>query len=282
MPLPADSRQRAGWGDTVLRKSRVRWLALLALAFCVFGPIGARLEAMRVSPMVVEMQTTGTRSSARIEVQNVVNGLLAFETHITRIDYDDQGKQIEVPADSDFLVFPPQGTLPVNGRQVIRLQWLGGTDLPASRSYYLSVNQLPVALAPGDNKGGGEVQIVYHMKALITVAPPGAKPLVEVMSAEPEMIQPKAEPGKDAPAPIAGLSVKIRNTGNRYAMVAGTSWVIDGLGLDKQPIHIQLTREDLSRLIGVGYVAPLNGVRTFEVPVGKQFLPGSVKIRFQP
>lgn len=271
-----------GWGNKVLRESRVRWLAFLALAFSILVPIGARLEAMRVSPMVVEMQTSGARSTARVEVQNVVSGVLAFETHITRIDYDAEGKQVEVPADNDFLVFPPQGTLPTNGRQVIRLQWLGGTDLPASRSYYLSVNQLPVALAPGENKGGGEFQIVYHMKALITVAPPGAKPLVEILSAEPGMIQPKAETGKPAPPPVPGLVVKVRNTGNRYAMLAGAAWIIDGLGPDKQPIHLELAREDLSRLIGVGYVAPTNGTRSFDVPVGKQFLPGSVKIRFRP
>src|SRR3569623_2639292 len=103
---------RAGWGKFVFAKSRARWLALFALALSVVIPIGAMLEAMRVSPMVVEMQTTGPRSTARVEVQNVINGVLAFETRITRIDYDAQGKQVETPADNDFLVFPPQGTLP--------------------------------------------------------------------------------------------------------------------------------------------------------------------------
>ena len=273
---------RAGWGKFVFAKSRARWLALFALALSVVIPIGAKLEAMRVSPMVVEMQTTGPRSTARVEVQNGSNGVLAFETRITRINYDAQGKQVDTPADNDFLVFPPQGTLPTNGRQVIRLQWLGGTDLPASRSYYLSVNQLPVALAPNEKNGGGEVQIIYHMKALITIAPPGAKPVIDVTAAEPDMIQPKAEEGKPASAPVPGLRVKVINRGNRYAMLAGATWIIEGMGTDKKPVHIELTREDLSKLIGVGYVAPLNGTRAFDVPVGKALLPGTVKIRFQP
>ncbi len=260
----------------------IRWLAAGAIAAVV--PLGAQLWAMRVSPMVVEMASSGAKATARVEVENSGTGLLAFETHITRLEYDADGKQIEVPADNDFLVFPPQGTLPANGRQVIRLQWLGGADMPASKSYYMSVNQLPIAIAPDgtSSKSGGEVQIIYHMKALITVAPPNAKPVVEVVSAEPVMVQPKAEAGQPVPAKIPGLTVKFRNTGTRYAMLAGARWVIDGTGIDKQPIHVELSREDLSRLIGVGYLAPSNGTRVFEVPIGKTFAPGSVKIRFQP
>ena len=265
----------------MLNRTAIRWL--LAGAIAAIVPLGAQLWAMRVSPMVVEMSSAGSKATARVEVDNSGAGLLAFETHVTRLDYDSEGKQVEVPADNDFLVFPPQGTLPANGRQVIRLQWLGGAEMPASRSYYMSVNQLPVAIitdAPG--KSGGEVQIVYHMKALITVAPPNAKPAVEVVSATPTMVQPKYEEGQPVPAKVAGLTVKFRNTGTRYAMLAGARWVIDGTGTDKQPIHIELSREDLSRLIGVGYIAPTNGIRTFDVPLDKSFAPGSVKIRFQP
>jgi len=265
----------------VLNRTAIRWLLAGAIAAVV--PLGAQLWAMRVSPMVVEMSSAGSKATARVEVDNSGAGLLAFETHITRLDYDSEGKQVEVPADNDFLVFPPQGTLPANGRQVIRLQWLGGAEMPASRSYYMSVNQLPVAITPdAPGKSGGEVQIVYHMKALITVAPPNAKPAVEVVSATPTMVQPKYEEGQPVPAKVAGLTVKFRNTGTRYAMLAGARWVIDGTGTDKQPIHIELSREDLSRLIGVGYIAPTNGVRTFDVPLDKSFAPDSVKIRFQP
>lgn len=265
----------------MLNRTAVRWLIAGAIAAVV--PLGAQLWAMRVSPMVVEMASSGAKATARVEVENSGTGILAFETHITRLDYDKDGKQVEVPADDDFLIFPPQGTLPANGRQVIRLQWLGGADMPASRSYYMSVNQLPVAIAPeGPAKSGGEVQIVYHMKALITVAPPNAKPAVEVVSATPTMVQPKAEEGQPVPAKVPGLIVKFRNTGTRYAMLAGARCVVDGTGTDNQPLHVELSREDLSRLIGVGYIAPINGIRTFDVAIGKSFVPGSVKIRFQP
>ncbi|MEO5867940.1 MAG: fimbria/pilus periplasmic chaperone [Sphingomonas sp.] len=263
---------------------RQNWLRRVAIFLFLALSLSTMVEAMRVSPMVVEMTTAGARASARIEVQNVGAALLPFETRITRLDYDAQGRTVETPADADFLVFPPQGSLPPNARQVIRVQWVGASDLPASQSYYMSVNQLPVALGPQSGTGtGGEVQIVYHMKALITVAPPNAKPMVQVTAAEARLVQPKADPtatNAPLPAKVPGLSITVRNTGTRYAMLAGASWIIDGKGTDGQPIHLELSRDDMSKLIGVGYLGPLKGVRTFEFPTDKPFAPGSVKVRF--
>jgi len=56
--------------------------------------------AMRVSPMVAELTTTGTGSAARIAVGNIGTAALPFETRITRIDYDADGKMVETDADA--------------------------------------------------------------------------------------------------------------------------------------------------------------------------------------
>ena len=77
--------------------------------------------AMRVSPMVVEMESRGSNAVARIEVQNINPGNLAFQTRVFRMEIDKDGNITEIPADQDFLIFPPQGVLPVSGRQVVRL-----------------------------------------------------------------------------------------------------------------------------------------------------------------
>ncbi|HEU4960213.1 MAG TPA: fimbria/pilus periplasmic chaperone [Sphingomonas sp.] len=265
-----------------LRRLRARSFIILLLAI---SGIGGAAYAMRVSPMVVEMTTSGVNSTARVEVQNLNSGNLPFETRITRIDYDADGNQHETPADGDFLVFPPQGLLPQNARQVIRVQWVGGADLPASRAYYLSVNQIPVKLAPQEDGGsaGAQVQLVYHIKVLMTVSPPNAKPAVAFVSAKPVMIAPKAAPGAtEAPAGPAtpGLAVTVKNTGNRYAMMAGSTWTIDGTGADGKPLHVVLKEEDLNRLIGAGYLAPLGGQRTFQIPTDAPFGSQPIKVRF--
>ncbi len=246
--------------------------------------------AMRLSPMVVEMTTSGANATARIEVQNINAANLAYETRVTRINYDDKGVMSETPADGDFLVFPPQGVLPPGARQVIRLQWVGDPKLAASRAYYVSVNQLPVALARDQTAAtGAQVQVVYHMKALVTVAPPKAAPQVATVSAKPVMIAAKAPPpvpGAAKPttppaaaAPVPGVELVVRNTGTRYAMMAGEPWTLEGTGVDGKPAKVVISTDELSHAIGAGYLAPLGGLRTFQVPTATKF-SGPVKVRF--
>ena len=152
----------------------------------------------------------------------------------------DDGKLVETPGDDDFITFPPQGLVPVSGRQVVRVQWIGRPDIPTSQAYYLWVRQLPVETNPQKIQGTDasvSIDILYTMKSLIVVAPPGAKPDVEVESPVPEMITlPAPEPvaqaeGADpveakAPEPQPGLKVVVINKGNRYALMSGAKWVV--------------------------------------------------------
>jgi len=112
-----------------------RAVARTAIVGTVFAGAIVSVYAMRVSPMIVEMTTTGATAVARVEVQNLNAGRLPFETRITKLTFDASGNVTETPADQDFLVFPPQGMLPQGARQVVRLQWVGGADLPTSQAY---------------------------------------------------------------------------------------------------------------------------------------------------
>src|SRR3546814_12154266 len=96
---------------TVVAKRKRRGLRLLAI-FAAISVVALPAWAMRVSPMVVEMETRGSDAVARIEVQNINPGNLAFQTRVFRMTIDDDGKMIETPADDQFLIFPPQGVLP--------------------------------------------------------------------------------------------------------------------------------------------------------------------------
>lgn len=241
----------------------------VVLAALVLAAIGsAAAVAMRVSPMVLEMETRGTNAVARIEVQNINQGNLAFETRITRMGFDANGDIVETPADEDFLVFPPQGVLAPGGRQVIRLQWVGDPELPTSQAYYVSVNQLPVALEPGAvDSVGAQVQIVYHMKALVVVAPPGATPDVEAVGVRPIQFQPQPESeGAPLPPTVPGIEVVLRNEGRRHAMMAGVGWRFEGKNAAGEDMRIEVTPEELNRAIGTGYV-PALGERTFRMPL---------------
>ena len=257
----------------------VRTLGVLIAAVLVIALAGAAW-AMRVSPMVSELTTTGAGSAARIEVGNVGSVALPFETRITRMDIDADGNITETDADEDFLVFPPQGLVPVNGRQVVRVQWIGDPKIDTSHAYYLWVRQLPIATDPTatpESGGAVSVQVLYTMKALIVVAPPGAEPKVEVVSVTPAMVSPPApeiDPslanGQAAPPPPAepGIEIVVSNTGKRYALMSGATWIVEGTDTAGQPFRREYESGEISKTVGVGYLAPGGGRRTFKLPTG--------------
>lgn len=248
--------------------------------------------AMRVSPMVSELTTTGVGSAARIEVGNIGSAALPFETMITRMEIDAEGNIVETPADEDFLVFPPQGVVPVGGRQVVRVQWVGEPTIEASHAYYLWVKQLPVQTDPSTSDSGGSlsVQVLYTMKALIVVAPPGAQPKVEVVSVAPAMVTPPTpdiDPslsGGEAPPPpaaVPGVEIVVTNTGKRYALMSGATWILEGTDKSGQAFRREYTSDDISQMVGVGYLAPLGGKRTFKLPTGVELDSAKpVSVRF--
>lgn len=278
-------------------RSGFRFLRLNRLGALIGGLAAGLLVmsaawAMRVSPMVSELTTTGAGSAARIEVGNVGSAALPFETMITRMEIDANGDIVETPADEDFLVFPPQGVVSVGGRQVVRVQWVGAPTIDSSHAYYLWVKQLPVATTPTapENGGGLSVQVLYTMKALIVVAPPGAQPKIEVVSVTPAMVTPPAaevDPslnGGEAPplpAAEAGVEIVVTNTGKRYALMSGATWIVEGTDKAGQAFRREYSSDDISQTVGVGYLAPLGGKRTFKLPTGVELDPAKpVSVRF--
>lgn len=258
-----------------LRSGRMVVASVLALA-----AFNAPALAMRVSPMVLEMESRGTGAVSRIEVQNINQGNLAFETRVFLMTFDAKGEMVETPADDRFLVFPPQGVLPAGGRQVIRLQWVGDADLDVAQAYYVSVQQLPVTFETKANEGiGAQVQVLYNMRALVVVAPPGAKPDVKAKTVRQLNYQPPAAAGSDVLPPMQdGVEINLRNDGRRHAMMSNYGWRLEGVDIKGQKLRVDISPEELNRAVGTGYV-PALGERTFRVPV-PGFGPQPIKLSF--
>ncbi|RDV02560.1 molecular chaperone [Sphingorhabdus pulchriflava] len=260
-----------------LRRNIRAVLAVLAAIVMIVTPA----IAMRVSPMVVEMESRGSKAIARVEVQNINAGKLAYQTRVFRMEIDKDGVVTETPADDQFLVFPPQGALPAGGRQVIRLQWVGDAELAASQAYYVSVEQLPVPFEPGSaDSVGAQVQILYNMRALVVVAPPGAKPEVKAAGVKQVNYQPPALPGATDKPPLQdGVEVTLRNSGRRHAMMSNFGWQFEGTDAEGKWLRVDVSPEELNRVVGTGYV-PAMGERTFRLPI-PGFGPGPIKLSFQ-
>ncbi|MCF8707405.1 fimbrial biogenesis chaperone [Rhizorhapis sp. SPR117] len=264
---------------TILTMSKRCGRALLA-AIAVFMALASPALAMRVSPMVLEMESRGSSAVARVEVQNINQGNLAFETRVFLMTINDNGDIVETPADDKFLVFPPQGVLPPGGRQVVRLQWVGEPDLAASQAFYVSVQQLPVTFEPTETDSvAAQVQVLYNMRALVVVAPPGAKPDVKADLVRQVDYQPPAAAGSSTLPPMQdGVEITLRNEGRRHAMMSNFGWRLEGTDTKGEKLRVDISPEELNRAVGTGYV-PALGKRTFHVPV-PGFGPEPIRLSF--
>jgi len=234
--------------------------------------------AMNVSPMIAELMSTGSRSTARIQLLDTLPKSLPYEVRVYRIEFDDRGAITETPADQDFLVFPPQGVVKPGQRQMIRVQWIGGT-VDSSRGYYVSINQLPAPLVASEAskaKPVVDVRVVYHMKVLVTISPKGAVPKVKVIEAKPAMVDPDRAGGE----PLPGIAVTATNTGQRHAMLAAATWTIDGKDKSGKPLHVVIPAAKMNELLGAGYLPALTGKRTFLVPTGAEFSNAPISVKF--
>jgi fimbrial chaperone protein len=135
-------------------------------------------QAMTVSPLQVEMTSTGSRSSARITVINNSAKPLPVEAVIEQLTLDENGKQKTQKAGEEFLILPMQAMIPPGGTQNFRVQWLGEPLLGRSQSYMLFINQIPVKLPQGQSG----VQVVTGMGVMVNVAPPKAAPALNVVA----------------------------------------------------------------------------------------------------
>ena len=64
----------------------------------------------------------------------------------------------------------------------------------------------------------------------------------------------------------------------RHAMMANFGWHLEGTDRDGKFLRVDVSPEELSRVVGTGYV-PAQGERTFNLPV-PGFGPGPIKLTF--
>lgn len=211
------------------------------------------LYAMKVQPLLVEMQSVGNRSVATINVVNDGANQLPVEVSVEQLFLDVDGKSKHEPAEDDWLIFPPQALIPPGGQQNFRLQWLGEADLDKSRSFHLAVKQVPVKMPEGQSG----IQLVYNIRALVNVAPPNAESDLQVSDVTIDNIDDKQ----------ARISLLLDNPSRTHAMLSNHELsisLIDEAG--KSFWSYQLSSNEIFQTIGAGLVQPGNQ-RRFQLPI---------------
>ena len=139
--------------------ARLRMMLIFAVGVAIFA---AAAVAMTVQPVIVDLSTTGSRTSQVVTVENSFTTPLPIELRATEADFKDGALVASTREAKDLLIFPPQAIVPPGRSQSFRIQWIGDPDIKTSRHFFLTVAQLPVKLPAGQSA----VQILYNFQGL--------------------------------------------------------------------------------------------------------------------
>ena len=211
-------------------------------------------EAMSVTPIQVEMNSSGPGGRAQIIVTNEGKDPLPVEIKLERLSLGESGERSLSKAPDNFLIFPPQALIKPGSAQVFRIQWVGEPLLSASESYMMSVNQIPVKLPTGKSA----VQIVMSFGVVINVAPPQGLPELKLVGSG---VETDKKTGKRHP------TITVENPTKIHALLPQSIIQVSSGGWSHT-----LSQSELGQRVGIGLVQP-GKKRKFVLPVD---LPANV------
>jgi fimbrial chaperone protein len=224
-------------------------LLIVALSFVApffFAAAGAM--AMSVSPIEVEMSSAGTKSHAQITVINDGPDPLPVEAVLQSLSLNERGEKRLSVAGDDFLIFPTQAMIAPGGMQVFRMQWVGDPEILASKTFLMSLNQVPVRMKGRHT----EVQVVIGLGVVINVAPPTGSPKIRLLRTG---IVRDSVSGKRHP------TISVENVSNVHALLSQST-----IGLSGDGWSATIPSGLLKMKLGFGLVQPRRR-RTFVLPV---------------
>lgn len=229
-------------------------------------------SAMRVSPLSVDITTAGPGAKKTISVTNTESKPLPIELVITPVDLDSNGQYIQLTNSEiadDLMIFPPQTVIPPNKTQTFRIQWIGDPELPQSRGYSISINQVPVDITMPEaqpNKTNTAVQIVLSFGIFAAVRPLMEKAEFKLRTVElatttdtppsfpVKIIKKKGKNNKNTPPPSNSshkIVLTVENVGNAHNYLCNAELTLQAGNWSKT-----IPPEELREIIGPGIVLP--------------------------
>jgi fimbrial chaperone protein len=223
-------------------------------------------SAMTVQPVVLDLQTAGRGMSQVVTVENTFTSPLPVELRVEELTFDETGAHGTGKDPGDLLVFPPQALIQPGQTQTFRVQYVGDPALAKSKHYYVTVAQLPVKLPEGQSA----IQILYNFQVLVSVAPPGIKPSLRIVSAE------IGKDDKGKPVPV----ITVTNDSNAHGYLsAGRLRIVETDGSGKEVFRKTIPGPEIQQTMGFGLVTS-GQTRRISVPVVLPSEGGKVEAQF--
>lgn len=206
-------------------------LAIAAACLAALSLSVATTWAMDIQPLRIVLEPDAGRTSATIAVNNTRDRTLPFEVEVERRIIAEDGSQTFEPAEEDFVVFPPQGSVEPGNSKAVRIQYVGGDEFAATQGYVVRIKEIPVQ----DDQFSG-VQFAYAFGVAVYVKPRGARDNVKVDTFR---------------RTDSGLEIGLTNSGTDYALLSAKRLRVEAKGERRD-----FVRDELTGLIGLPLVAP--------------------------
>ena len=188
---------------------RVSWKFCGALFAAFLLAVAPQAHAnMQVTPLIIELGKTPGQAGA-FSVRNTSTKEIPVSISVVRREVGTDEPINLIPADADFIVFPPQTVIAPQGTQSFRFQYVGDDLSNISSSYYIYASQLPVEFDEDKEFTGGfraRLNFLYEYGVSVNLIPDGAEPALVVTNAKRATI----DNGKP------GVALTIENQGNRF------------------------------------------------------------------
>ncbi|WP_082731834.1 fimbrial biogenesis chaperone [Sphingomonas sp. CCH15-F11] len=180
--------------------------------------------AYEVGPLRIFLVPAEGRNQSSLSVNNDRDEPLPIEMKVfKRLTARDGSEQL-IPADGDFIIFPPQTQVAAKSSQSIRMQYVGEPVVLESVCYVVQVTEVPV-IPPGFSG----VRFAYNFGAAVYVEPARAAAKLGVTGVE---------------RIDGGIRLIIRNAGNKHVLLQHQRLTITA---DDQ--KLELTGSDLAQRV---------------------------------
>jgi len=199
-------------------------------------------HAQRVQPMVFELEPVGSKSSTSLRIENTRQVPITVEFVANKMTMDELGNETLLPADEDFIIYPPQALIQPGKTQIARVRYIGEPLISMSQAYRISVKQLPVNL---NKTGVTGVAMLLNFNTLVNIVPSNVQPELSVSKIE--------------VAPDSKWFVTIKNQGNRFARLSKTTWEI--VNKSDQTNKVRLKPMQVGEITNKNLILPNSEVR---------------------
>lgn len=144
-------------------------LAAFVGLLCVLATPAAALKMMPFKAVVI----AGVQGQSQVfRLENNTPESAAVEVRVMTWHIAEDGVEENIPAESDFAVFPAQLVLAPHESRAVRVQWQGKTPPAQEKAYRLVAEQLPVTLKD-TAAAGSAVRFLLRFKGALYLRPHG-------------------------------------------------------------------------------------------------------------